>query len=454
MTTSHPPAHAVHRVVNLIPDADQSILNMSVDAARERIISGDPDAVLGIHGAFALVARDGERICLARSLNRPLRYFLAKEVSGPMLVVSDRIDSIHRFLEEEGYAHQFHPTYTRMAPAHHVTELQLIGCPDPNPTYRRFFTPPMATSSSDLDVIGQHYVEAVLAELRQWLSAIPETEPLGVLFSGGLDSGTVLLCVHDALRQLGQSPARLKAFTLSVGDGGEDAEHARAFLRQTGLEFLAEEIEVSAAAVDPLSACRVIEDYKPLDVECAAAALSLVQGIRDRYPNWCWLVDGDGGDENLKDYPIEENTELTIRSVVGNRMLYQEGWGVDAIKHSQTYSGGLSRGCVRGYAPARQYRFELVSPCTSPRVIAAAEAIPFDVLTEGSNQRLYQLKGEVLSRGVRLVLGRELPTFPKRRFQQGAMTGLTFAQIFGSDTDRYRHHFLDQYASASDTPSR
>jgi asparagine synthase (glutamine-hydrolysing) len=47
-----------------------------------------------------------------------------------------------------------------------------------------------------------------------------------------------------------------------------------------------------------------------------------------RYPEWRYLIDGDGGDENLKDYPIEENPELTIRSVINNPMLYQEGWGV------------------------------------------------------------------------------------------------------------------------------
>ena len=76
-----------------------------------------------------------------------------------------------------------------------------------------------------------------------------------------------------------------------------------------------------------------------------------------------------------------------------------------------------------------------------------SEAIPFDALTEGSTQRLYALKGDVLGRGIRLVLGRELPVFPKRRFQQGAMTGPTFRQIFGSHSDRYRHHFLDQYAT-------
>ena len=29
-----------------------------------------------------------------------------------------------------------------MVPAHHVVELQLIGCPDPDPVYTRFFDPP------------------------------------------------------------------------------------------------------------------------------------------------------------------------------------------------------------------------------------------------------------------------------------------------------------------------
>ncbi len=365
-----------------------------------------------------------------------------------MLVVADRIDRIHRFLEAEGYAHQFHPTYTRMVPAHYVTEIALVGCPDPNPTYRRFFAPPMAGLPSDLDVIGRRYIKAVLSELHAWLAFVPPGEPIGVLFSGGLDSGAVLLCMHDALLQRGDTPARLKAFTLSVDGGGEDVEQARAFLRSTALGFLMEEIPAAADTLDPLEAISVIEDYKPLDVECATANLALLRGIRARYAAWRWLVDGDGGDENLKDYPIEENPELTIRSVVSNRMLYQEGWGVDAIKYSLTYSGGLSRGCVRGYAPAQRHGFRLISPSVAPRVIAVAEAIPFGELAGGSHERLYALKGEVLSRGIRQVLGRTLPIFPKRRFQRGAMRSDAFRQVFAADAHRYRRHFLDQYSPA------
>ena len=436
----------VHRVANLIPDKHQHVLNMTLDEARRRLLADDPAAVLDIHGSFALVAREGERVRLARSLNRPLRYFLAKETAGPLLVVADRIDVIHRFLEVEGYANQFHPTYTRMAPAHHVTEIALVGCPDPNPRHTRFFAPAMADLPPNLDLIGQRYVEAALAEVHAWLDAAAPDEPLGVLFSGGLDSGALLLCLHDALLQRQESPTRLKAFTLGVGGGGDDTGQARRFLRDTGLEFLLEEIDGPAEALDPRAAVAVIEDYKPLDVECATVGLALLAGIRERYPRWRWLFDGDGGDENLKDYPIEENTELTIRSVVSNRMLYQEGWGVDTVKHSLTYSGGLSRGCVRGHAPARRYGFHLVSPFTAPRVIAVAEGIPFDDLSRGSHERLYALKGEVLSRGVRQVLGRELPVFTKRRFQHGAMRDDAFETVFSGETDRYRGYFLAQYS--------
>jgi asparagine synthase (glutamine-hydrolysing) len=123
----------VARVLDLVPETSQSILGLSVEEARRRVLAADPAGVLGIRGSFALVARDGERVCLARSLDRPLRYFLAKEADGPLLVVAERIDEIRRCLEAEGYGAQFQPSYTRMAPAHHVTTIRLVGCPDPNP---------------------------------------------------------------------------------------------------------------------------------------------------------------------------------------------------------------------------------------------------------------------------------------------------------------------------------
>src|SRR4051812_13725661 len=437
----------VSRVINLIPAESQRLWSVDESDALRRLLASDPDAVLAIEGSFALVAQDGERVVLARSLDRPMRYFLAKAVEGPALIVAERIDEIAAELGRRGWASQFHPSYTRMVPAHHVTTLRLVGCPDPNPIHRRFFDPPRGTLPADPDLIGRLYIEALYQELRRWLAVQDPAAPIGVPFSGGIDSGAVLLCLYKLLLNEGQSPARLKAFTLAVDGGGEDAQQAREFLARTSLEMLGEVIEVASSALDPLRAVAVIEDYKPLDVECAAVNLGLLAGIRERYPDWRLLVDGDGGDENLKDYPIEENTELTIRSVVNNRMLYQEGWGVDSIKHSLTYSGGYSRACVRSYACASAYGFVDFSPYTRPSVIAVAEAIPFADLTQGSHERLYALKGEIAARGVRSVLGLDLPVFPNRRSQQGAVAEGQAARLFPQDEGRYRRHFHTLHAA-------
>lgn len=438
----------LHRVIVRIPEVGQSILNMSLPSARSLLAGTDPTAIHQVEGTFALVARVGDEVRLARSLDRPLRYFLAKEASGPMLVVAERIDEIAEVLTSEGYLGQFHPSYTRMVPAHHVTVLRLIGCPDPNPIQRRFFAPPRATGTPDLDVLGRNYVGALRNEVERWLAAQPTEEPIGVLFSGGVDSGAVLLAVYRALLDSGQSPARLKAFTLDAG-GGRDISQAQSFLDRLDLGMLHETISVDADSLDPWRAIEVIEDYKPLDVECATVALAALQGIRERYPEWRLMVDGDGGDENLKDYPLEEGAELTIRSVVGNSMLYQEGWGVDAIKHSQVYSGGYSRACVRTFAPLRHLAFTGFSPFTRPEVVRQAEAIPFDTLTQGSNQRLYALKGEIVSRGMKAVYGLDFPVFEKRRFQHGALGDDAFEGRFGIDPERYRQHFQTLYRSVS-----
>ena len=431
----------IAEVVNLIPDSAQHLWSGDLVAARQALLAADPAGVLSIDGSFALVAQDGERVVLARSLERPLRYFLAKAADGPVLIVAERIDEIAAELGRRGWVSQFHPSYTRMAPAHHVTTLRLIGCPDPNPVYRRFFDPPRGTLPIDLDRLGRHYIAALYSELRTWLAAQDPAAPIGVPFSGGIDSGSVLLCLNKLLLDQGMPPTRLKAFTLSLDGDGDDARQTREFLQRTDLEMFGETIDVPSTALDPLRAVAVIEDYKPLDVECAAVNLALLEAIRSRYPEWRLLVDGDGGDENLKDYPIEANSELTIRSVVNNRMLYQEGWGVDSLKHSLTYSGGYSRGCVRGYACANRYGFVSFSPYARPSVIAIAEAIPFAELTRGSHERLYALKGEIVSRGVRAVLGCEMPVYPKRRFQHGSATPKTAARLFTEDEARYRRHF-------------
>ncbi len=443
--------HPLADLVDLVPDDRQRLLTLEPAAARALLLER-PQAALELAGSFALTARDGERVVLARSLDRPLRYFLAKQVDGPLLVVAERIDEIAAELGRRGLAEQFHPSYTRMAPAHVATTIRLVGCPDPNPTYVRCFDPPRAVLPPDLDLIGERYVTALYREITCWLGAQDRNqrrEPIGVCFSGGVDSGAVLFCLYRALLAGGQSPARLKACTLEVGSGSSDRAQAREFLCRLDLVLLLEVVAVDESAVDPLHAVEVIEDYKQRDVECAAVALALVVGIRHRYPEWRLLVDGDGGDENLKDYPIEENHELTLRSVVSNRLLYHEGWGIDAIKHSLTYSGGLSRGVVRTFAPLRRYGFVGYSPFMAPAVIAVAEAIPFAALAAGEPERLYALKGEVVRRGIAAAFGVDFPVFPKRRFQHGALSADVLRRRLGhgggDGEAAYRSHFLAHF---------
>ena len=435
----------IERVVDLLDAADNRILNMSVEAARARVLSGEAAAVRAIEGSFALLAREGKTVKMARSLDRPMRYFLAKRREGPALIVADRIDALHKYLQSEGLDEQFHPSYTRMIPAHYVVEIQLVGCPDPDPTYTKFFAPPRETMGDDLDEIGAAYVGALAAEVDKWLDNVPENEPIGVCFSGGVDSGAVFLTVYHLMRKRGLNLSRLKAFTLNVGDG-PDLEQARSFLKSLDLELFLEEISARPDELDAGEAIRVVEDYKPLDIECAMMGMALCRGIRARYPDWKFLLDGDGGDENLKDYPLEEGAELTITSVINNSMLYQEGWGVGKIKHSLTYSGGLSRSYARTYAPGRLFGFEGFSPFTRPGVIEVAEAIPFRQLTDYDVERLYALKGAIVGRGIEAVTGMKMPIFEKRRFQHGAVSEATLRQYVPAREIEYRRQFLALYA--------
>lgn len=436
----------IERLVDLLDPRDNVILNMTSEEALERLASGDARRVREIDGQFALIHKAGRIVRMARSIGRPLRYFIAKRREGPLLIASERIDLIQSWLAQESLANQFHPSYTRMAPAHYLVEIALVGCPDPNPTYQRFLAPQRDRWPTDLDKIGREYIGAVAAALSRWLDRIPADAPLGVLFSGGVDSGAVFLLVYHLLLARGASAARLKAFTLSIDGGGADLDQARRFLKPLGLEMFLETIEVDSSEIDLRETVRVIEDYKPLDVQSAAMSLTLCRGIRARYPDWRYLADGDGGDENLKDYPIEDNPELTIRSVLNNRLLYQEGWGIDSVKHSLTYSGGQSRGHVRSYAPARELGFSGYSPYAVPSVIDVAEGIPFIALTDWQPERLYALKGEIVRRGVAALAGLEMPIFPKRRFQHGAAERPAGDSWLPDDPAVYRNAFASLYS--------
>src|SRR6185295_1523958 len=161
-----------------------------------------------------------------------------------------------------------------------------------DPVYTRFFDPQRNTLPTDLDEIGARYIGAMADEIAKWLQTLPgaagvspaernaldsnlpagrrqHAPPIGVCFSGGIDSGAVFLTTYHVMRQLGLNPSRLKAFTLDFGDG-PDLDQARRFLERLGLGLFLEPVEADLASLDVSETIRVLEDYKPLDVECAS----------------------------------------------------------------------------------------------------------------------------------------------------------------------------------------
>jgi len=436
----------VEKIIDLTNKEKNVIYNMSGEKAADIVRSGNSEEVRKIDGQFAIVSVEGKTVRMARSIGRPLRYFIAKKAEGPQLIIAERIDIIYKYLVKEGMDDQFHPSYTRMAPAHYITKIDLLGCPDPNPVYSRFFTPERNKySEADPQQIGAYYVGTLYSEIKKWLKFRAKTGPVGVTFSAGIDSGSVFLLTLHALKELGENPSRLKAFTLSIDGGGDDLLQAKRFLETLNLELFLEPVDLDYSALDWKEAVRVVEDYKPLDIQSATMNLALLQRIRLRYPEWKYIIDGDGGDENLKDYPIEENPELTIKSVLNNLMLYHEGWGVDSIKHSLTYSGGLSRGYMRTYAPGDSLGFETFSPYTLPNVIEVSEGIPYIEMTEWDHNKLYDLKGEIVSHGISTITGIKMPVFSKRRFQYGAASLSNFSRHFPGRESAYRKEFLSNY---------
>jgi asparagine synthase (glutamine-hydrolysing) len=139
-----------------------------------------------IDGSFARHAVDGITVRLARSLDRPMRYFLAKRHEG-RLYVSDRIDTATGACRD-GLARNS-PSYTRMVPAHHLVRSR---CGLPGSVGLRAITLHAAhTHPATVEDLGRQHVGRVA---RDRVAAFESrrtaaSEPIGVAFSGGIDSG-------------------------------------------------------------------------------------------------------------------------------------------------------------------------------------------------------------------------------------------------------------------------
>jgi asparagine synthase (glutamine-hydrolysing) len=79
-------------------------------------------------------------------------------------------------------------------------------------------------------------------------------------------------------------------------------------------------------------------------------------------------------------------------------------------------------------------------------VIEVAEAIPFASLTQYDVPTLYGLKGDIVRRGVKAITGLDMPVFPKRRFQHGALREDAMRARLGNSEAANRRAFHGLYA--------
>src|ERR1700730_845985 len=183
----------VERLVDLVESRESGLVGAPLRAVEKAVQTADIARLQATDGHFAAVARDEQTVRLGRTLGLPLRYFVAKRYHGPFLVVADRIDRLYEYCCQQKIGWQFDPLYTRMIPAHYLVEIDQVGCPDPNPRYHRFFTPPVGQGPAEIKALGEAYVGAAYEAVRDWLARTPAGEPVAVLFSGGVDSSSIFL---------------------------------------------------------------------------------------------------------------------------------------------------------------------------------------------------------------------------------------------------------------------
>src|SRR5262245_8725329 len=145
----------VERLVDRVGPREAGLTGAEMVEVAEAVHRGDPARLAATDGHFAVVAREGQTIRLARTIGLPLRYFVAKMLHGPFLIAADRIDRLYVYCCEQKSGWQFEPLYTRMVPAHTLVEIDQVGCPYPDPRYQRFFTPPIGQGPHDVPALGE-----------------------------------------------------------------------------------------------------------------------------------------------------------------------------------------------------------------------------------------------------------------------------------------------------------
>ncbi len=447
-----------HRLelVNLLDPKMNKLYNRNL----EQVMALLENCRLGeIEGEFALVdfSRDEQRRQVfvgARTIGVPAR--VACQIVNDQytrFIVAHTIGEIRDYWQEglpadTGWVKPFSHDYTEMLPAFERLTIRpwamrqrqydwfLLGPPHaPYPVGDHL--PP------DLDLIGETYVETVSQIIEDQLRSVPGDEPIAVTLSGGADSALVATVLTALLAQ-GERRNSVCLMTLDLG-GGTDVQQARVVagilesrfgsdrLSHTVLGCPTAEIDVSRLQEE---AALALEEYHRRDVECSMAGLLLSRATSaSNLPHCCVCFDGDGGNETFRDYPIEG--AVTLVDVLTDPHLYYLGYPRQKLAHNPVFSGGLSRAYTRTFNLARATGVRNFSPLVDRRVVDFGQRLPLTELV-ASEEQLYAIRGEAVSRGIRRVFGLEVPTFPKARFQEGCAANPSLLRVNQEDEQRLK----------------
>jgi len=82
---------AIERLLERIDPVTVRRCHRTLEREREPIRCGSPEDLRAIDGSVAFVAREGQRVRMARSLGHPLRHLPPRRPERPAPIVADRI---------------------------------------------------------------------------------------------------------------------------------------------------------------------------------------------------------------------------------------------------------------------------------------------------------------------------------------------------------------------------
>lgn len=240
-----------------------------------------------------------------------------------------------------------------------------------------------ADAGDALSTMSADVRAALLASAERRMTRT-KSDRVAVLLSGGLDSLSVAL----VLRELG---APIVAYTLAVGEGGDDVQQASVFARQLGIEHRVVRVTPTEAVKAAPAIVEIGETYHLFNFYCTVGMYFLGRQLADDGITTAYC--GEAVNEALGDYHDWEIQDSTgARHVIqhvpfermrqpGERLLYVWGQAHDRGKYNHQLGTGLAKHAgSRMFKPFLHFGLRLDCPYYDRSVLAPLVSLNPDLL--------------------------------------------------------------------------